>query len=87
MCCLKYEQESYEYLLRHTPRIGSQVETPDGRGTVTDNNLLTGMLKVRLDRSPDAAPGSYHRRDVKLLRAARQEKNAPEPEGGGETGD
>lgn len=71
MCCLKYEQESYEHLLRHTPKVGALVDTKEGRGTVVDNNLLTGMLKVRLDRSPEAAPASFHRRDVRLLRDAQ----------------
>ena len=68
MCCLKYEQDSYDYLLRHTPKIGAIVETEDGRGEVVDSNLLTGILKVRLDRNPDAVPASFHRRDVRLIR-------------------
>lgn len=71
MCCLKYEQEAYEHLLRHTPKIGAIVETREGRGTVVDNNLLTGMLKIRLDRRPDAAPVLIHRHDVKLIRDAQ----------------
>jgi len=49
MCCLKYEQEAYEDLIRTTPRVNSSVMTPDGRGTVTDVSLLTGWLKVRLE--------------------------------------
>ena len=78
MCCLKYEQESYEHLLRHTPKVGALVETKDGRGTVVDNNLLTGMLKIRLDRAPEAAPAVFHRRDVRLLRDARIQVNKAE---------
>jgi len=49
MCCLKYEQSAYEDLIKTTPRVNASVQTPDGRGTVTDVSLLTGMLKVRLD--------------------------------------
>ncbi len=78
MCCLKYEQSSYEYLLKITPKIGALVETPDGKGEVVDNNLLTGMLKVRLDRNPDAAPGKYNRRDVKIIRDAQIKLNREE---------
>ena len=78
MCCLKYEQSSYEYLLKITPKIGALVETADGKGEVVDNNLLTGMLKVRLDRNPDAAPGKYNRRDVKILRDAQIKLNREE---------
>lgn len=80
MCCLKYEQESYEHLLRHTPKIGAIVETVDGKGEVVDNNLLTGMLKVRLDRHPDAAPAAYHRKDVKLIKDAQIKVNKAELE-------
>lgn len=68
MCCLKYEQDTYEHLLRVTPKVGAIVDTPDGKGTVIDNNLITGMLKVSLERRPDAAPLSIHRHSVKLLK-------------------
>ena len=78
MCCLKYEQEAYEDLLRHTPKQGATVNTSEGRGTVVEVNLLTGMLKVSLDRAPDAAPLSVHRREVKLIRDAQIKVNAEE---------
>lgn len=71
MCCLKYEQEAYEHLLRHTPKVGAVVDTREGRGTVVENNLLTGMLKIRLDRRPDAAPVVIERHEVKLIRDAQ----------------
>lgn len=70
MCCLKYEQETYEHLLRVTPKVGAIVDTPDGKGKVIENNLITGMLKVTLDRRPDAAPLLIHRHSVKLLKDA-----------------
>lgn len=78
MCCLKYEQSSYEYLLKITPKVGAIVETADGKGEVVDTNLLTGMLKVRLDRNPDAAPGKYNRRDVKIIRDGQIRLNRDE---------
>ena len=59
MCCLKYEQDNYEYLLKITP---------EGRGIVVEVNLLSGQLKVRLDRCPDAAPHSFNRREVKTIK-------------------
>ena len=68
MCCLKYEQESYEHLLRVTPKVGAIVDTSSGRGTVVETDLLKGLLKVRLDRSPEAAPAVFSRRDVKLIK-------------------
>ncbi len=77
LCCLKYEQDSYEYLNKITPRVGSVVETKEGRGTVTESNLLTGKLKVCLDRRPEALPAEYNRKEVKLV---RKPKASPESE-------
>ena len=71
MCCLKYEQDTYEHLLRHTPKVGAIVETAEGRGTVIENNLITGMLKIKLDRRPDAAPLVIERHQVKLIKDAQ----------------
>ena len=68
MCCLKYEQEAYESLLRSTPKVGSLVTTKEGKGVVTESNILTGALKVRLDKSPDSPPVSMTREDVKVIR-------------------
>ena len=71
MCCLKYEQDAYEHLLRITPKIGAIVETPEGRGRVVDFNLLRGNLKIQLDRRSDAAPVEYNRKDVKLIKDSK----------------
>ena len=78
MCCLKYEQDSYEELLKITPKIGALVETPEGRGIVTDSNLLTGALKIQLDKNRDAAPVTFKREDVKLLKDSKIRINRDE---------
>ena len=71
MCCLKYEQAAYEDLLRSTPKAGAIVQTPDGRGRVTEVNLLTGDLKVHLDHAEEGAVAYYHKSQVKTLRDGR----------------
>ena len=71
MCCLKYEQEAYEHLLRVTPKNGAIVETDEGKGTVIDVNLLTGMLNVSLEKKPDAAPIIVNRKQVKVLKDSK----------------
>ena len=68
MCCLKYEQEAYEDLLRTTPKVGALVETVEGKGKVVEVNLLSGLLKVRLDANPDAPARVYPKEEVHLLR-------------------
>ena len=71
MCCLKYEQDTYEYLLKVTPKVGAIVVTPDGKGKVTESNLITGMLTVLLDKRSDAAPVIYNRREVKIIKDSK----------------
>ncbi len=69
MCCLKYEQEAYTDLLRNTPKYGAIVKTPQGKGTVVEVNLLTGVLKVKMDNTPpEAAPQAFKVKDVKLIK-------------------
>ncbi len=78
MCCLKYEQDCYEELLKITPKAGALVETAEGRGVVEDANILTGVLKVKLDKSPDAPPISVKRDDVKVIKDAKIRVNRDE---------
>ena len=68
MCCLKYEQDAYTDLLKRTPKIGAIVNTPDGKGTVVDQNLITGILTVSLQKSPNAAPHTYKTDQVTLIK-------------------
>lgn len=81
MCCLKYEQEGYEELIRTTPRVGTSVKTPEGPGTVVDINLMTGMLSVKMNDAPEGVPKSFHKSQ---LRALRKEKEIPSEETGRE---
>ena len=70
MCCLKYEQAAYEELLRTTPKVGSTVATPDGRGVVREVSLRTGQVKVDLLASTDGALTIYNKQEVRVLRDA-----------------
>ncbi|WP_316607875.1 stage 0 sporulation family protein [uncultured Ruminococcus sp.] len=69
MCCLKYEQDAYTDLLKHTPKVGAIVKTPYGRGLVVETNLLTRVLKVKMDNTPDdAAPQTFKVKEVKVIK-------------------
>lgn len=54
MCCLTYEQKHYEETRKHMPRINAEVITPDGKGRVSELNLLKERVKVRFMREGDA---------------------------------
>lgn len=71
MCCLKYEQDSYEYLIKTTPTLGSTVKTPSGVGVVTEVSLLTGMVKVDLSSSGELGIAVFNKKDLKVLREKR----------------
>ncbi len=76
MCCLKYEQDAYEDLLRHTPLVESFVDTPEGRGTVTEVSLLRQKLKVRLENSPETI-SVFPVEEVAVFRNGKAKKNDP----------
>lgn len=80
MCCLKYEQDAYEYLLSFTPRVGWTVRTEMGDGVVLDANPLTGALLVRLGTDTDTAPIKVMREDVKVIKNHRAPKVEAEEE-------
>jgi cell fate regulator YaaT (PSP1 superfamily) len=50
MCCLKYEDDNYVQTRKRMPKIGKDVETPDGFGTVLDLNILKETVTVRIHR-------------------------------------
>ncbi len=76
MCCLKYEQEAYEDLLKTAPKAESFVDTPDGRGTITEVNLLRQSVKVRMEDHPENI-GCYRNCDICVLRSGKARKNDP----------
>lgn len=78
MCCLKYEQEAYEDLLKTTPAVGSLVKTADGKGRVTEVNLLRGILKVHYDKDDEGVAHLVHVSDIKVLKSAEIRVNADE---------
>ncbi len=73
MCCLKYEQDAYEDLLRTAPKAESFVDTPEGRGTVTEVDLLRQQVKVRLEDRPDTLVTAKNE-DIAVFRNGKAKK-------------
>ena len=76
MCCLKYEQEAYEDLLRTSPKLESFVDTPEGRGTVVEIDLLRQRVKVRMEDAPETI-STFANTDIAILRNGKAKKNDP----------
>lgn len=51
MCCLKYENESYEQAREAFPETGNMVGTPDGEGKVAGVNIFKNTVSVELKES------------------------------------
>ena len=73
MCCLRYEQDTYERENAALPRPNSIVSTPKGRATVLESSFLTGNIKVLL--TEENAVRVFSTAEVKLL-------EPPRPKGG-----
>lgn len=76
MCCLKYEQDAYEDLIRTSPKPESFVDTPEGRGTVVEIDLLRQRVKVRMEDSPETV-SVFDNADIAVLRSGKARKNDP----------
>jgi cell fate regulator YaaT (PSP1 superfamily) len=48
MCCLKYEQDTYEELLKTMPSVGAIVMTPQGKGVIIDTYTLLQRVKAKV---------------------------------------
>lgn len=79
MCCLKHEQSTYEDLQKITPRIGSLVKTPQGKGRVEDANLITGKLRIRPEKEEDV-PYIVDRSEAEVLKAGKSRITKEEKE-------
>ena len=76
MCCLKYEQDAYEDLIRTSPKMESFVDTPEGRGTVVEIDLLRQRVKVRMEDAPETI-SVFSNSDIAVLRSGKAKKNDP----------
>jgi len=83
MCCLRYEDETYEQLRKNLPNRKSRVGTPDGDGIVLNTQILTQLALVRLDSGIEVAvpvedltePGLERAPEPKAERADRSRRS------------
>ncbi len=79
MCCLRYEQEAYEELVKNVPKNGAFVETPDGYGNVTQVNILRQTVRVKLDGPGDDGVKAYDAEDVAAIPGGRPKDGSQPP--------
>lgn len=59
MCCLKYEQDYYELMHKLMPKVNKEVDTPDGKGIVSEVNVLMETIKVKIQKDDDTEIKTY----------------------------
>lgn len=55
MCCLNYEQNTYERIREKLPRVGSIVDTPEGRGEVVANSVVKERVTIKVSEKDGEA--------------------------------
>jgi len=83
MCCLKYEEDAYKELNQAAPKLDAFVETPGGKGSVTNVNLLRRLVKGRLEDGGDTQLKTFSFDELTVLggRARRAEYQAARDSG------
>ena len=72
MCCLRYEDQTYESLRKRLPHRQKRVMTDEGLGTVVDTQILTQLVLVRLDTAPK--PAAYPLENIRVVDRAEEER-------------
>ena len=83
MCCLSYENDYYADACKRVPKMGSEVGTPEGVGTVVNINMLQMIVRVRIeDKQKDAV--SFRDFPVDQLKFKRRPVKPDEDDGDGD---
>ena len=81
MCCLKNEEETYEYLNSRLPNVGDFVTTDDGyRGEVSSVNVLRQLVKVLVEVEDEKELHEYKVEQLKFKPRRRKERVKLTPE-------
>lgn len=67
MCCLNYEQSTYEDIRKRLPKVGSIVEIDEYRGEVVSNNTVKESVKVKYRRGDEEVIEEFKIENVKLI--------------------
>ena len=67
MCCLNYEQTTYEDIRKRLPKVGSIVKTEEGNGEVVGNSIVKEIVKVKVKRGDEEAVKEFKIEDIELV--------------------
>ncbi|MGG7179008.1 PSP1 domain-containing protein [Clostridium paraputrificum] len=67
MCCLNYEQSTYEDIRKRLPKVGSIVTTEEGNGEVIGNNTVKESVKVKYKRGDEEIIQEFKIENIELV--------------------
>lgn len=73
MCCLNYEQSTYEDIRKRLPKVGSIVRTEDGRGEVVSNNTVKESVKVKMRKGEEELLKIYKIDSIELIEGSYED--------------
>ena len=68
MCCLNYEQSTYEDIRKRMPKVGSIVKTSEGTGEVFSNNIVKESIKVKLKKGEEEVLEEFKIDNIELIK-------------------
>ena len=77
MCCLGYENDYYAEASKKMPKVGSEVATPEGRGTVVSDNMLKMTVRVKIEKDGALVYRDFSVDDIRF----KSKKEEPHAEG------
>ncbi len=76
MCCLKNEEDAYEYLNSKLPNVGEFVTTSDGlKGEVSSVNVLKQLVKLIVEVNDEKEIREYKVEELKFKKKKRREND------------
>ncbi len=85
LCCLSYENKTYEEVLRRAPKHGAWVTLPDGRrGTVVSVTPLTEKVRVRIGDEENFEFADYLLDEIKFDKPSGQSQQPQQPQQNGD---
>ena len=78
MCCLSYENEYYAEACKNVPKVGSEVETPEGKGHVVSVNMLKMEVKVKIEQKDVVTYRDFPADKIKFRRGGAPAKDEEE---------
>ena len=78
MCCLSYENDYYAEACKKVPKVGSEVDTPEGKAHVVSVNMLKMEVKVKIEQKDAVTYRDFPADQIKFRRGGAPAKSEEE---------